>query len=96
MFQQAQQAETFLMFTLYLVFVSDRDERVPPLHSYKFAAELQHLLPNNPNPLLLRVSVNSGHGGASTREPRIQEASDQSEQPVFFVSFCMQELGTRL
>lgn len=39
-----------------------------PLHSYKFAATLQHVLagyPDSPqrNPLLLRVDHNAGHGG---------------------------------
>ncbi len=56
---------------------ADHDDRVVPLHSYKFLATLQHTLagyPGSPqrNPLILRVDVNAGHGGgalAQTRSP---------------------------
>jgi len=52
------------------IYTSDHDDRVVPLHSYKFAAELQHLLGNEPyqtNPLLLYVELDTGHGaGLST------------------------------
>lgn len=49
---------------------ADHDDRVVPLHSYKFLATLQHTLagyPGSPqrNPLLLRVDTNAGHGGGA-------------------------------
>ncbi|KAI8055287.1 prolyl oligopeptidase family-domain-containing protein [Syncephalis plumigaleata] len=44
------------------------DDRVVPAHSYKLAAELQYKLPNNPNPLMLLVDDNSGHGSASNAQ----------------------------
>ena len=49
---------------------ADHDDRVVPLHSYKFLATLQHTLagyPGSPqrNPLLLRVDTNAGHGGGT-------------------------------
>ena len=47
---------------------ADHDDRVVPLHSYKFISTLQYTLaeyPDSPqrNPLLLRVDHNAGHGG---------------------------------
>ena len=53
---------------------ADHDDRVVPLHSYKFLATLQHTLagyPGSPqrNPLLLRVDTNAGHGGGGPPAP---------------------------
>ena len=45
---------------------SDNDDRVAPMHSYKFAAELQHKNRDNPAPLLCSIERNTGHGGALT------------------------------
>ncbi|KAI5474986.1 prolyl oligopeptidase [Pseudohyphozyma bogoriensis] len=58
-----------------MLLTADHDDRVVPLHSFKYAAELQHQLPKNPNPLLLRVDTKSGHGAGKT-EKRIDEAVD--------------------
>jgi prolyl oligopeptidase len=47
-----------------LIMTSENDDRVPPFHSYKFAAKMQ----NNPaqkNPVLLRVEEGAGHYGAT-------------------------------
>lgn len=41
-----------------------------PLHSFKHAATLQHLHPNNPQPLLLRVDKKAGHGAGKSTEMR--------------------------
>lgn len=46
------------------------DDRVVPLHSFKHAATLQHLHPNNPQPLLLRVDKKAGHGAGKSTEMR--------------------------
>jgi len=40
----------------------DVETGVVPLHSFKHISELQYKLPDNPNPLLLRVDTKSGHG----------------------------------
>lgn len=49
-----------------LVLTSDHDEIVVPLHSYKFAAALQHAQAADA-PVLLRVQSKVGHGpGRST------------------------------
>lgn len=46
--------------TVLLIHYQD-DERVPPLHSYKYVATIQATHPQNPKPLLLRVGNRSGH-----------------------------------
>jgi prolyl oligopeptidase len=38
------------------------------MHSLKLAAALQYSLPDNPNPLLLRVGKKAGHTGKSTQQ----------------------------
>jgi prolyl oligopeptidase len=47
-----------------LIMTSDHDDRVPPFHSYKFAASLQSNSAQK-NPILLRVEGKAGHGGAN-------------------------------
>ncbi|MCE3278309.1 MAG: hypothetical protein K0S44_500 [Bacteroidetes bacterium] len=48
-----------------LIMTSDNDDRVPPFHSYKFAARLQNRKAQT-NPVLLRVEKNAGHYGAQS------------------------------
>lgn len=47
-----------------LVTTADRDDRVVPAHSFKFAATLQENQSGN-NPVLIRVDVNSAHGSSN-------------------------------
>jgi prolyl oligopeptidase len=47
-----------------LIMTSENDDRVPPLHSYKFAAKLQNRAVQK-NPVLLRVEKGAGHHGAT-------------------------------
>lgn len=51
------------------VFTAD-DDRVVPLHSFKLAATLQHVLPHNPHPLLIRIDKKAGHGAGKATEKR--------------------------
>lgn len=67
-----------------LLMTSDNDDRVPPLHSYKFVAKLQSRAAQV-NPVLLRVEKKAGHQGASGLESSIQEESD-------LYAFIMQHL----
>ncbi|KAK9846656.1 hypothetical protein WJX81_008596 [Elliptochloris bilobata] len=65
-----------------MVTTADHDDRVVPLHSYKFLATLQHVLagyPGSPqrNPLVLRVDVNAGHGGGKPTGKIMDEYSDE-------------------
>ncbi|NOZ48147.1 MAG: S9 family peptidase [Chlorobi bacterium] len=59
-----------------LIMTSDNDDRVPPLHSYKFAAKLQNRNAQK-NPVLLRVEKNAGHYGAtSSFKKQLKEEAD--------------------
>lgn len=60
-----------------LLLTGDHDDRVVPLHSFKMIAELQHKLPDNPNPLLMRVALKAGHGAGKSTQQRIEEAVDR-------------------
>jgi prolyl oligopeptidase len=55
---------------------ADHDDRVVPLHTYKFIAALQTALPNNPNPLLVHVDTKSGHSAGKPTSKVIEEKSD--------------------
>lgn len=46
------------------------DDRVVPLHSFKHAATLQHTLPHNPHPLLIRIDKKAGHGAGKSTDQR--------------------------
>jgi prolyl oligopeptidase len=46
-----------------LIMTSENDDRVPPFHSYKFAARLQNLA-SQKNMVLLRTEQHAGHYGA--------------------------------
>ncbi|KIJ20885.1 hypothetical protein PAXINDRAFT_165716 [Paxillus involutus ATCC 200175] len=60
-----------------LLMTADHDDRVVPLHSFKLAATLQHTLPQNPHPLLIRIDKKAGHGAGKATEKRIQDAADK-------------------
>lgn len=47
-----------------LLCTGDHDDRVAPLHTLKFVAELQHSLNLKGTPLLARIEVNAGHGAS--------------------------------
>lgn len=56
-----------------LIATSDHDDRVVPMHSYKFAAALQE----TPSPVvLLRVETNAGHGAGASTRPVQRRAAD--------------------
>ena len=58
-----------------LIMTSENDDRVPPFHSYKFAAKLQNN-PGQTNPIYLRVEKDAGHYGATDMEGEIYEQAD--------------------
>ncbi|MBW0493637.1 hypothetical protein O181_033352 [Austropuccinia psidii MF-1] len=68
-----------------ILLTADHDDRVVPLHSLKYAAAVQHALPNNPQPLLLRVDLKAGHGAGKSTEMKIKEAADK----LGFVAFSL-------
>ena len=58
------------------IITSENDDRVPPMHSYKFAARLQNRAAQK-NPIFLKTWSNSGHyGKISTYKSRIDEKAE--------------------
>ena len=59
-----------------LVTTADRDDRVVPWHSYKFAASLQRDQ-GCANPVLIRVETRAGHGAGKPVWMQIEDYADQ-------------------
>jgi len=58
-----------------LVTTADHDDRVVPAHSFKFAATLQ-ACQTGPNPVLIRIETQAGHGSGKPTSKQIDEATD--------------------
>lgn len=58
-----------------LVLTADHDDRVVPLHSFKFAAALQHAQGSDA-PVLLRVETSAGHGAGKSLQMVASEWAD--------------------
>jgi prolyl oligopeptidase len=59
-----------------LVTTADTDDRVVPLHSFKYAAALQHAQGCD-NPILIRIETRAGHGAGQPISKRIDLATDR-------------------
>jgi len=59
-----------------LITTAERDDRVVPWHSYKFAAELQRAQDCD-RPVLLRVETRAGHGAGKPVWMQIEDFADQ-------------------
>lgn len=57
-----------------LITTADRDDRVVPAHSFKYAARLQEHQ-RGENPVLIRIQTKSGHGASSTAK-QIEDIAD--------------------
>jgi prolyl oligopeptidase len=51
------------------------DDRVVPLHSFKYGAALQHAQEGSA-PILIRIDTDIGHGGGEPRSKQVEEAAD--------------------
>ncbi|CAB0150796.1 Prolyl endopeptidase [Pseudidiomarina piscicola] len=58
-----------------LITTGDHDDRVVPAHSFKFAAELQSKN-TGPNPQLIRIETNAGHGAGTPVSKTIEQYAD--------------------
>ncbi|MCO7331798.1 prolyl oligopeptidase family serine peptidase [Riemerella anatipestifer] len=70
-----------------MIITSDHDDRVVPAHSFKFGAELQEKQ-TCPNPTLVRIEMNAGHGAGRSTDQVIGENAD-------LMSFALYEMGIR-
>ncbi len=59
-----------------LITTGDRDNRVMPWHSFKFAAEMQQAQGCS-NPILVRIETRAGHGAGKPTWMRIEQAADE-------------------
>ncbi len=71
-----------------LVTTADHDDRVVPAHSFKFAATLQEAH-KGPNPVLIRIETQAGHGAGKPTSKLIDEATD-------IWAFTMYNLGMHI
>lgn len=58
-----------------MVTTADTDDRVVPMHSFKFAAALQHAQAGD-DPILLRVELKAGHGAGTPISKHIDQVAD--------------------
>ena len=73
-------------FPAILVTTADKDDRVVPAHSFKYAAALQDAQAGD-EPVIIRIDTNSGHGASSTTK--------QLEQTADIYSFFFEHLGVK-
>jgi prolyl oligopeptidase len=58
-----------------LVTTADHDDRVVPAHSFKFAAQLQHVQAGDA-PVLIRIETSAGHGAGTPTSKLIAASAD--------------------
>jgi prolyl oligopeptidase len=58
-----------------LITTADTDDRVVPMHSFKFAAALQEAQAGDA-PVLIRIETRAGHGRGTPTTKQIEQAAD--------------------
>ena len=69
-----------------LITTGDRDERVHPGHSYKFAAAMQAANPAAELPTFIRIDTNTGHGADKPLVKAIDETADKLAFALHFTA----------
>ncbi len=64
-------------FPATLVTTADHDDRVVPGHSFKYAARLQEIHGDQPQPMLIRIQTDAGHGAGKPTKMLIDEQADR-------------------
>ncbi len=59
-----------------LIMTADTDDRVVPMHSFKFAAAMQRAQAGDA-PILLRIETRAGHGAGTPVKKQIENATDR-------------------
>jgi prolyl oligopeptidase len=59
-----------------LIMTADTDDRVVPMHSFKFAAAMQRAQAGD-GPILLRIETRAGHGAGTPVKKQIENATDR-------------------
>ncbi len=65
-----------IQYPATMIMTADTDDRVVPMHSFKFAAALQRAQAGNA-PILLRIETSAGHGRGTPTSKRIENAADR-------------------
>jgi prolyl oligopeptidase len=71
-----------------LIMTADTDDRVVPMHSFKFGAAMQHAQAGQA-PILLRIETRAGHGAGTPTSKQIEIAADRW-------AFLVKSLGMKL
>ena len=72
-----------------LITTANHDDRVVPHHSFKYAAQLQHVAgKENKKPLYIRIETSAGHGAGKSLTKSIEEMID-------LYMFTANEMGIR-
>ncbi len=67
-----------------LMLSADSDDRVDPMHARKFVAAVEAV--KGKEPVLLRIEMNSGHGGGDLRRQQVAQLADE-------IAFLESQLG---
>jgi prolyl oligopeptidase len=65
-----------IQYPATMIMTADTDDRVVPMHSFKFAAALQRAQAG-PQPILLRIETRAGHGRGTPVSKLIETAADK-------------------
>ena len=64
-----------LKYPAVMIETADHDDRVVPAHSFKYAATLQEYY-KGPNPVLIRIETDAGHGSGKPISKAIEDIAD--------------------